>query len=164
MVNVILASMVKHGGGRAGAGCRRGGARGARVPRGVLDVEPTGDQRPGPLHLPALRAVALRRRGGPAHSGVTVPAVQQARRQRRGGERDAAVERRQEGGGADRYGGRFDSSNVERLLAEMSAEERARFHFEVRRVFWMDYVTNVHIPGLRKHVLKGRGSPPSARM
>ncbi|RLM77992.1 hypothetical protein C2845_PM12G14000 [Panicum miliaceum] len=62
------------------------------------------------------------------------------------------------------YGGRFDSSNVERLLAEMSAEERARFYLDVRRVDWMDYVTNVHIPGLRKHVLKSRGSPPSARM
>ncbi|KAK3148280.1 hypothetical protein QOZ80_3BG0293030 [Eleusine coracana subsp. coracana] len=55
------------------------------------------------------------------------------------------------------YGGRFDNANTEALFAAMSLAERARFHFDVRSVDWTDYITNVHIPGLRKHVMKGRG-------
>ncbi|CAN6285566.1 unnamed protein product [Urochloa humidicola] len=55
------------------------------------------------------------------------------------------------------YGGRFDNANTEALLAAMSPAEKARFHFDVRNVDWTDYITNVHIPGLRKHVMKGRG-------
>ena len=55
------------------------------------------------------------------------------------------------------YGGRFDNGNTEALFAAMSAPEQARFHFDVRSVDWTDYITNVHIPGLRKHVMKGRG-------
>ncbi|CAL4912752.1 unnamed protein product [Urochloa decumbens] len=55
------------------------------------------------------------------------------------------------------YGGRFDNANTEALLHAMSPAERARFHFDVRSVDWTDYITNVHIPGLRKHVMKGRG-------
>ncbi|KAF7041155.1 hypothetical protein CFC21_050984 [Triticum aestivum] len=63
------------------------------------------------------------------------------------------------------YTGRFDNGNTEELMAEMSTEEKAVFHFDVRSIDWTDYITNVHIPGLRKHVMKGRGiaaeSPPS---
>ncbi|KAL6653095.1 hypothetical protein ACP70R_012020 [Stipagrostis hirtigluma subsp. patula] len=55
------------------------------------------------------------------------------------------------------YCGLFDNANTEALLAEMSAAERPRFHFDVRTVDWMDYFTNVHIPGLKKHVMKSRG-------
>ncbi|KAL6649285.1 hypothetical protein ACP70R_013509 [Stipagrostis hirtigluma subsp. patula] len=55
------------------------------------------------------------------------------------------------------YGGRFDNANTEALFAAMSPAERERFHFDVRSVDWTDYITNVHIPGLRKHVMKGRG-------
>lgn len=55
------------------------------------------------------------------------------------------------------YGGRFDNANTEALFAAMSEPEKARFHFDVRSVDWTDYITNVHIPGLRKHVMKGRG-------
>ncbi|XP_062210015.1 fatty acyl-CoA reductase 2, chloroplastic-like [Phragmites australis] len=55
------------------------------------------------------------------------------------------------------YGGRFDNANTEALFAAMSAAEQARFHFDVRSVDWTDYITNVHIPGLRKYVMKGRG-------
>lgn len=53
---------------------------------------------------------------------------------------------------------RFDNGNTEALLAEMSAEERADFDFDMRSVNWMSYFTDVHIPGLRKYVTKGRGS------
>ncbi|CAM8971448.1 unnamed protein product [Rhodiola kirilowii] len=55
------------------------------------------------------------------------------------------------------YAGRFDNSNTEGLMEMMSDEEREMFGFDVGSVEWEDYITNVHIPGLRRHVLKGRG-------
>ncbi|KAF3611882.1 hypothetical protein DY000_02050857 [Brassica cretica] len=54
------------------------------------------------------------------------------------------------------YGGRFDNSNTQRLLEYMSEAEKNEFGFDVGNINWKDYITNVHIPGLRKHVLKGR--------
>jgi fatty acyl-CoA reductase len=59
-------------------------------------------------------------------------------------------------------GCRFDNGNTEGLMADMSPEEKAAFHFDVRSIDWTDYITNVHIPGLRKHVMKGRGVTASA--
>ncbi|KAF5474008.1 hypothetical protein F2P56_005950 [Juglans regia] len=55
------------------------------------------------------------------------------------------------------YGGRFDSSNTQRLMERMSDEEKREFGFDVGSIDWRDYITNVHIPGLRRHVMKGRG-------
>ncbi|PIN07802.1 Acyl-CoA reductase [Handroanthus impetiginosus] len=55
------------------------------------------------------------------------------------------------------YRGRFDNSNTKRLMGFMSKEERQQFGFDVENVDWKDYITNVHIPGLRRHVMKGRG-------
>ncbi|KAF7146275.1 hypothetical protein RHSIM_Rhsim04G0090500 [Rhododendron simsii] len=55
------------------------------------------------------------------------------------------------------YGGRFDNSNTERLMECMSEEEREEFGFDVGNIDWKDYISNVHIPGLRRHVMKGRG-------
>ncbi|KAI4989448.1 hypothetical protein ZWY2020_036765 [Hordeum vulgare] len=55
------------------------------------------------------------------------------------------------------YGCRFDNANTEALFAEMSVEEKAQFHFDVRSITWKEYFTNVHIPGFLKHVMKGRG-------
>ncbi|KAF0912883.1 hypothetical protein E2562_019466 [Oryza meyeriana var. granulata] len=60
------------------------------------------------------------------------------------------------------YSGRFYNGNTEALIGEMSEEEKARFHFDVRSIDWADYITNVHIPGLRKHVMKGRGVAAAA--
>ncbi|KAL1204735.1 Fatty acyl-CoA reductase 2 [Cardamine amara subsp. amara] len=54
------------------------------------------------------------------------------------------------------YGGRFDNSNTQRLMEKMSEEEQREFGFDVASINWKDYITNVHIPGLRRHVLKGR--------
>ncbi|CAN8259669.1 unnamed protein product [Cochlearia groenlandica] len=54
------------------------------------------------------------------------------------------------------YGGRFDNSNTQRLMENMSEEEKIAFGFDVGSINWKDYITNVHIPGLRRHVLKGR--------
>ncbi|WRX23895.1 Fatty acyl-coenzyme A reductase [Theobroma cacao] len=55
------------------------------------------------------------------------------------------------------YGGRFDNSNTERLMEIMSEEEKRNFGFDVGSMDWKDYIKNVHIPGLRRHVMKGRG-------
>ncbi|OQU84070.1 LOW QUALITY PROTEIN: hypothetical protein SORBI_3005G224601 [Sorghum bicolor] len=50
---------------------------------------------------------------------------------------------------------RFDSTNTKALFDEIAGDGK-RFHFDMRSVNWMDYITNIHIPGLRKHVLKER--------
>ncbi|KAK8959111.1 Fatty acyl-CoA reductase 2 [Platanthera guangdongensis] len=55
------------------------------------------------------------------------------------------------------YRGRFDNTNTQKLIDEMSEEERGEFGFDVGEVDWEDYIPNVHIPGLRRHVMKGRG-------
>ncbi|KAL9428312.1 hypothetical protein AB3S75_030325 [Citrus x aurantiifolia] len=55
------------------------------------------------------------------------------------------------------YGGRFDNSNTERLMEKMSEEEKRKFGYDVGSIDWKEYITNVHIPGLRRHVMKGRG-------
>ncbi|KEH41771.1 fatty acyl-CoA reductase 2, chloroplastic [Medicago truncatula] len=55
------------------------------------------------------------------------------------------------------YGGRFDNSNTQRLIEMMSEEEKREFRFDVKGIDWKDYITNVHIPGLRRYVMKGRG-------
>ncbi|GAV86140.1 SET domain-containing protein/Sterile domain-containing protein/NAD_binding_4 domain-containing protein [Cephalotus follicularis] len=55
------------------------------------------------------------------------------------------------------YGGRFDNSNTQRLMDSMSEGEKMKFGFDVGSIDWKDYITNVHIPGLRRHVMKGRG-------
>lgn len=38
----------------------------------------------------------------------------------------------------------------------MSEEEKREFGFDVESIDWKDYITNVHIPGLRRHVMKGK--------
>lgn len=55
------------------------------------------------------------------------------------------------------HGDRFDNSNTKRLMESMSEEEKSTFGFDVGSIDWRDYITNVHIPGLRRHVMKGRG-------
>jgi fatty acyl-CoA reductase len=39
----------------------------------------------------------------------------------------------------------------------MSEDEKREFGFDVKGIDWKDYITNVHIPGLRRYVMKGRG-------
>ncbi|XP_078434232.1 jojoba acyl CoA reductase-related male sterility protein [Wolffia australiana] len=55
------------------------------------------------------------------------------------------------------YAGRFDNTNTAKLTEEMNEEERRAFGFDVTAIGWQDYISAVHIPGLRRHVLKGRG-------
>ena len=41
-------------------------------------------------------------------------------------------------------------------MERMSEEERKTFYFDVGSIDWADYICNVHIPGLKMHVMKGR--------
>ena len=52
---------------------------------------------------------------------------------------------------------RFDNSKTQKLMERMSENEKGEFGFDVGSIDWRDYITNVHIPGLRRHVMKGRG-------
>lgn len=42
-------------------------------------------------------------------------------------------------------------------MESMSEEEKRDFGFDVKGIDWKNYITSVHIPGLRRHVMKGRG-------
>ncbi|CAN1306873.1 Fatty acyl-CoA reductase 2, chloroplastic [Linum perenne] len=53
---------------------------------------------------------------------------------------------------------KFDNSNGDKLMELMSETEKSNFGFDVGSIDWRDYITNVHIPGLRRHVMKGRGT------
>ena len=54
------------------------------------------------------------------------------------------------------YNARFETSNLQKLYLSLSNEERQNFWFNMEEVDWQQYVRDVHIPGLRKYVLKGR--------
>ncbi|KAF5184925.1 Fatty acyl-coa reductase [Thalictrum thalictroides] len=55
------------------------------------------------------------------------------------------------------YEGRFDNTNVQMLMQQLSQEEKESFDFNVGSLDWKDYICNIHIPGLLRHVQKGRG-------
>ena len=48
----------------------------------------------------------------------------------------------------------FDTSNTQRLLDELDERDRAALDFDVRQIDWRRYIQDVHIPGLRRHVLR----------
>ncbi|KAL7145450.1 hypothetical protein ABFS83_07G084700 [Erythranthe nasuta] len=52
---------------------------------------------------------------------------------------------------------RFDAGNTQKLLSEMSKEEQINFDIDVTKIDWRNYITEVHIPGLIKFVLKQEG-------
>lgn len=45
-------------------------------------------------------------------------------------------------------------------MESLSEEEKKMFGFDVKSIDWKDYIANVHIPGLRNHVMKGKGLMP----
>lgn len=51
---------------------------------------------------------------------------------------------------------RFDNSNSRTLMESMSIQEKQEFGFDIESIDWKDYIKNIHIPGLRRHVMKGR--------
>jgi nucleoside-diphosphate-sugar epimerase len=48
----------------------------------------------------------------------------------------------------------FDAVNIDPVLEALDDRERALLDFDVRRIDWRSYIQDVHIPGLRRHVLK----------
>mgnify|MGYP002776898923 CR=1 FL=1 len=59
---------------------------------------------------------------------------------------------------------RFDTSNTQQLYENLSSEEKLLFGFNFNDIDWDTYIKRIHIPGLRKHVLKGRGSKLWAKL
>jgi len=58
----------------------------------------------------------------------------------------------------------FDTSNTAALLGQLNPDDRQTLDFDVRRIDWVQYIQDVHIPGLRRHVLKEHaGSGVAAR-
>ena len=53
---------------------------------------------------------------------------------------------------------RFDNSNTRQLHEDLSIEEKQVFGFDFNNIGWDTYIKRIHIPGVRQHVLKGRGS------
>ena len=53
---------------------------------------------------------------------------------------------------------RFGVENTLGLLDTMSAEEQEIFNFDVTRLNWRHYVQNIHIPGVKKFILKMEGA------
>jgi long-chain acyl-CoA synthetase len=50
-------------------------------------------------------------------------------------------------------GSRYATGNTAGLWASLSPEDQDRFHFDVAGIDWYDYIANIHIPGLKRHVL-----------
>jgi nucleoside-diphosphate-sugar epimerase len=48
----------------------------------------------------------------------------------------------------------FDTTNTQRLLDDLDEADRAALDFDVRRIDWRAYLQEIHIPGLRRHVLR----------
>ncbi|KAG5252648.1 fatty acyl-CoA reductase [Salix suchowensis] len=60
------------------------------------------------------------------------------------------------------YKGRFDVTNTKKLIEDMSIEDRKKFNFDVESINWEHYIKSVHIPGVRKHLL--RQTPAHAKL
>ncbi len=53
---------------------------------------------------------------------------------------------------------RFQIDNSLRLLGRLDESERESFDFDVRQLNWRHYIQNVHIPGVKKYILKMEGA------
>ena len=49
---------------------------------------------------------------------------------------------------------RFQTAHSRELLEMLSPEERARFDFDPRRIRWRNYIQDIHIPGLKRNILR----------
>ncbi len=52
---------------------------------------------------------------------------------------------------------RFPMGNMLALYEKLSPEEQQLFNVDVRLIDWEQYYQHTHLPGLRRHVLKGEG-------
>ena len=48
----------------------------------------------------------------------------------------------------------FETGNMQTLYKEMSVEDQRVFNFDVNRIDWPEYIQKIHIPELKRHVLK----------
>ncbi len=55
----------------------------------------------------------------------------------------------------------FDTANTRALLVGLCDADRAEFDFDVRGIDWTSYWREVHIPGMRYHVLHEFPAPPT---
>ncbi len=53
---------------------------------------------------------------------------------------------------------RFQMREMLKLYESLPPEEREMFNVDVRRIDWEQYYQHIHLPGLRRHVLKGEAS------
>jgi nucleoside-diphosphate-sugar epimerase len=53
---------------------------------------------------------------------------------------------------------RFQMGKMLALYESLSPEEQRLFNVDVRQIDWEQYYQHTHLPGLRRHVLKGEGS------
>jgi nucleoside-diphosphate-sugar epimerase len=49
---------------------------------------------------------------------------------------------------------RFETENTRRLFEALDPEDQKVFNFDVTRIDWREYIQDIHIPGLKRHVLK----------
>ncbi len=49
---------------------------------------------------------------------------------------------------------RFATENMQRLWESMDEEDRSDFFFDVTTIDWRHYLQDVHIPGLKRHILR----------
>ncbi len=48
----------------------------------------------------------------------------------------------------------FETENTRRLFQALNPEDQKVFNFDVTRIDWRQYIQEIHIPGLKHHVLK----------
>ena len=48
----------------------------------------------------------------------------------------------------------FETDNIRRVYRELSPEDQRTFNCDVSRIQWREYIQDIHIPGLKRHVLK----------
>ncbi len=48
----------------------------------------------------------------------------------------------------------FETENTRRLYQALNPEDQKVFNFDVTRINWPEYIQEIHIPGLKHHVLK----------
>jgi long-chain acyl-CoA synthetase len=53
---------------------------------------------------------------------------------------------------------RFEVGKTQRLFESLSEEEKKSLSFDISSLNWRHYIQNVHIPGVKKHILKMEGS------
>ena len=54
---------------------------------------------------------------------------------------------------------RFETKNTRSLYLGLSPEDQRIFNFDVARIDWREYIQDIHIAGLRRHVLKDNPGP-----